>query len=569
MAQQFARALALATLFTIATTLAIGPRPVGQPSWDPKNAMGDFPEARPGNNPSTFATMVSSVPSGPNAAVPSHAFDQGTPPDRTPPFQAQSNPIGTPPPGAFTPPSATATGFPTSSPAVYPSSVPYFAVPVNDTDVGGFPHPRPSMRPDSIPPFAHPENATGTGWFLPSRPENGTGVGRFPPPRPTNGSSVGWFPPSRPVNDTGSWFPPSRPNGTDGGWFPPSRPVNGSGGDWFPPSRPANATGWFHGSRPADATGHPTSYPSLYQRSIPPFPMPNATATAPFNSTMSGLPLCSGPPATYTVAHMDRVDKIAARFNVSVEALESANSGKVLYWDLLPSGMQLEIPQAACSRYRPTGTGASLPTPTMNSMVVPTPSTPAFGPQSPPGGPLLVTGGLAVTAFDRGAGKTTPEVSYTTFKGDGSPTDGWPAMADWLSWDSAWDNVKNYIGKRCSPDITPNSDDDTQQLATFVLSTSADAQIDPRFYLALVMQASNGCVKGPQIDNAQLVTSLNEAGAASHADPAQAYYHAARMYESGADGMSSPAASCYASDIANRLNGWSNGSTGRSPCTSE
>ena len=77
------------------------------------------------------------------------------------------------------------------------------------------------------------------------------------------------------------------------------------------------------------------------------------------------------------------------------------------------------------------------------------------------------------------------------------------------------------------------------------------------------------------VDGVTLVKALNQAAEVPNCEPAQAYYRAARFYNSGPESLpaeangdlgSKGATRCYASDIANRLIGWSNGKIGHSPC---
>jgi hypothetical protein len=219
---------------------------------------------------------------------------------------------------------------------------------------------------------------------------------------------------------------------------------------------------------------------------------------------------------------------------------------------------------------------------------------------------------------------STPEVMYTEYDGDGSAAQGWPAMSDWLSFNARWENVKNYIGKRCGDGVLPNTDSESTDLKISILTVASDSYVDPRFVLAAVMQESNGCIRvqtasddtpnpgllqsfngkgtcnhngtfdtpcptavinrmiidwvAAPIDGVTIVGALNQAAEMAGVEPAQAYYRAARFYNSGLESLPpeanddlgsniTAATRCYASDIANRLLGWSNGSTGRSPCT--
>lgn len=159
-----------------------------------------------------------------------------------------------------------------------------------------------------------------------------------------------------------------------------------------------------------------------------------------------------------------------------------------------------------------------------------------------------------------------------------------------------------------------DSEDEINDIKNAIQSVSTSSGVDARFILAIVMQESTGCVRVGGTNNgvfnpglmqshngkgtcnsgtpvspcpADEITQMIEDGTTGTADGpglkqliAQAisqygadgateYYRAARMYNSGSlasDGNlgQGGATACYASDIANRLLGWS---TGTSSCT--
>jgi hypothetical protein len=159
-----------------------------------------------------------------------------------------------------------------------------------------------------------------------------------------------------------------------------------------------------------------------------------------------------------------------------------------------------------------------------------------------------------------------------------------------------------------------DSDDEINSINNAIQSVSASSGVDARFILAIVMQESTGCVRvggtNNGVYNPGLMQSHNGQGTCNTgtpvspcpsdeitqmikdgttgtadgdgleqlleqavskygADGATEYYIAARMYNSGsvaADGNlgQGGATACYASDIANRLLGWS---TGTSSCS--
>ncbi|EXJ93839.1 hypothetical protein A1O1_02232 [Capronia coronata CBS 617.96] len=385
-----------------------------------------------------------------------------------------------------------------------------------------------------------------------------------------------------------------------------------------------------------------------------------ATAPAATATTMTGK--------AYTVVAGDTAWNIAARFGVSLEALEAANPDKVANWDLLQIGFTLNIPsptvatppsmattttsgivpaptlQYPPSTYstptlpQPTPTSASVWTvssgdtgngiasgvsvpfsdiSTANPTVVWTQLTPGQTIIIPPAptGLSQVTGAAAVHDVDTTEGVLTPKDTYTFYSGDGSSAAGWPQVSDWLAFDAMFDHLKPYMGQNCISNVPGNSPDETEQVRDAVLSVANQTYMDPRFMLAVVMQESNGCVRvvttvggnsnpglmqsfkgkgscnlGGQVlspcpgnvihqmivdgtaapvDGITLVKALNQATSLGVADLAQAFYRAARLYNSGASSLptngdlgGAPGATlCYSSDIANRLMGWFDGPT--------
>ncbi|KAH0499811.1 hypothetical protein TgHK011_006977 [Trichoderma gracile] len=194
---------------------------------------------------------------------------------------------------------------------------------------------------------------------------------------------------------------------------------------------------------------------------------------------------------------------------------------------------------------------------------------------------------------------------YTYYQGDGSTAAGWPSQDDWGSWDDLWKANVPLMQKSCGWNgwVGDDSESEIQDMGTAIQSVSKAAEIDPRFILAIVMQESKGCVRVPTTNNGVtnpglmqshngagscfglnpcpsstinlmisdgvsgtkegpgLQSLLSEAKQKTHNNGSQAYYAAARLYNSGSadfsdldKGLGSTA--CYASDIANRLTGW-------------
>ncbi|KAL2423867.1 hypothetical protein ABEF95_008819 [Exophiala dermatitidis] len=307
--------------------------------------------------------------------------------------------------------------------------------------------------------------------------------------------------------------------------------------------------------------------PSLSTPYVSPSPYPSQTLSQPASSTIASL---------WTVASGDTGYGIASSANVAFSDISTANPTVV--WTELSTGQVLTIPAA------PTGLSE-------------------------------VVGAAAVRALHLDEGATTPKNNYTFYAGDGSPAHGWPAVIDWLSFDALFDNLKPYIGQNCVGNVPGNSPAETEQLRDAILDVANQTYVDPRFIMAVVMQESNGCVRvvttaggnsnpglmqsykgkgtcnvGGQlmspcpgnvihqmivdgtaapVDDITLVKALNQAVGGGVSDVAQAYYRAARLYNSGTSSMpangdlgGAPGATlCYSSDIANRLMGWVTGPT--------
>ncbi|KAF2773748.1 hypothetical protein EJ03DRAFT_286022, partial [Teratosphaeria nubilosa] len=187
------------------------------------------------------------------------------------------------------------------------------------------------------------------------------------------------------------------------------------------------------------------------------------------------------------------------------------------------------------------------------------------------------------------------------YSGDGSTGDDWPAMSSWLSFESLWAANKATFSASCTQfDTESNSEAENASLKSAIQSISNSTCVDQRLILAIVMQESQGCVRvwttKYSVENPGLMQShagtgscntgistvsiqqmihdgvagtssgdglqqLHTSSGGSSAG-AQAYYKAARKYNSGSiasDGnLSSPdsvATVCYVADVTNRLMG--------------
>ncbi|GKZ87356.1 hypothetical protein AnigIFM59636_003775 [Aspergillus niger] len=229
---------------------------------------------------------------------------------------------------------------------------------------------------------------------------------------------------------------------------------------------------------------------------------------------------------------------------------------------------------------------------------------------------VVTVSALAVSSVNDSVGKSSGSNSYKKYTGDGSTADGWPAKSDWLSFDAMWEaNKDSIIAKSCSNNGwgQDNSATETANIKSAIEKVAKESKVDHRFILAVVLQESKGCVRVPTTANgvgnpglmqshqgtgtcagkstcsdSEIVQMIRDGaigtsasggdGLASLLDLAgrtgvAAYYRAARLYNSGINSLKSTtnldlasgATSCYASDIANRLTGWT---TATSSCSS-
>ncbi|QSZ29393.1 hypothetical protein DSL72_003907 [Monilinia vaccinii-corymbosi] len=194
--------------------------------------------------------------------------------------------------------------------------------------------------------------------------------------------------------------------------------------------------------------------------------------------------------------------------------------------------------------------------------------------------------------------------AYHVFTGDGHH---WPGKSAWASFDTMWANSQPVMAVSCTQfGQANNAPTEVECIRNAIIETGASSGVDPRFILAIVMQESGGCVRAPTtigsypnpglMQDHNGVHSCNNGGAVQNpcsADTiagmihegtrgtasgdglqqlleqvgethtAHSAYIAARMYNSGSyargTDLSAPewGTSCYVSDVANRLLGWS------------
>ncbi|OAA44436.1 Lysozyme-like domain protein [Cordyceps fumosorosea ARSEF 2679] len=206
---------------------------------------------------------------------------------------------------------------------------------------------------------------------------------------------------------------------------------------------------------------------------------------------------------------------------------------------------------------------------------------------------------------EQGSGDAESGDYIKTFFGNGEPSSGWPELAQWVSFDTMWaTNLKKVIFQSCPAGQT-NSASESADVKSAIKNVAESSGVDERFILAVALQESGCCVRAPttigSVSNPGIMQSHDGThscykkercprdiiqgmiadgvtGTPSGDGLAQIlgkvggsgvsrYYKAARMYNSGsidASGLLEEGGSthCYASDIANRLIGWSQGSTG-------
>ena len=195
--------------------------------------------------------------------------------------------------------------------------------------------------------------------------------------------------------------------------------------------------------------------------------------------------------------------------------------------------------------------------------------------------------------------------AYTYYRGDGSPGAGWPSQDGWYSYDALWGANVPLMRQSCGWNGwgADNSEQEINDINSAIHQLSGETGIDARFILAIVMQESKGCVRAPTTNNGVvnpgLMQSHNGSGSCAGVNPcpagtivqmirdgtagtpfgdglqqvfattsgalgdrgSRAVYAAARKYNSGSVdyndlGVGFGSTNCYASDVANRLTGW-------------
>jgi hypothetical protein len=217
------------------------------------------------------------------------------------------------------------------------------------------------------------------------------------------------------------------------------------------------------------------------------------------------------------------------------------------------------------------------------------------------GAPLL-------TASPKHARSLVERAAFKTFGGDGTPAQGWPQESEWVSFEDAWNaNVATTLQSCTQFGMENNSQEESDNIKKAIQEVSAESGVKAEFILAIVMQESKGCVRAPTtnygFDNPGLMqsfqgtSSCNPSGQGvvpcpydqikgmiadgaglngevglkwgiqqAGSQDVDKYYKASRIYNSGSiapDGNLNGgiATHCYATDVANRLIGWTDAET--------
>lgn len=212
-------------------------------------------------------------------------------------------------------------------------------------------------------------------------------------------------------------------------------------------------------------------------------------------------------------------------------------------------------------------------------------------------------GAPLMTANTKQARSLVERAAFKVFGGDGTPAQGWPQESEWKSFEDAWNaNVATTLMSCTQFGMENNSQEESDNIKKAIQEVSGESGVKAEFILAIVMQESKGCVRAPTtnygFDNPGLMQSFqgkhscNPSGAGvvpcpydqikgmiadgaglngevglkwgiqqAGSQDVDKYYKASRIYNSGsiaADGNLNGgiATHCYATDVANRLLGW-------------
>ncbi|KAK3686775.1 hypothetical protein LTR37_019490 [Vermiconidia calcicola] len=271
-----------------------------------------------------------------------------------------------------------------------------------------------------------------------------------------------------------------------------------------------------------------------------------------------------------------------------------------------PSGPPAHSPPASPPQSYAPAPSSAAPIP---SAAAPAPSSAAPAPYSAAPAPSSAAAAPSSYPSSSPGGSGAGFSGYKMYSGSGSPSQGWPDLNQWMDFESAWTASLPNMKASCAQwGVPDNSEQEISQIKSAIQSTAAASGMDDRFILAVMMQESNGCVRvhttNNGVVNPGLFQSHNGGGSCNNGNVmnpcpkqqidlmvqdgvmgtaagdglkqtfqqcpstgAQAYFQAAVIYNSGNlpqnldDNTATP---CYASDVANRLMGWTSGA---SSCT--
>jgi len=216
----------------------------------------------------------------------------------------------------------------------------------------------------------------------------------------------------------------------------------------------------------------------------------------------------------------------------------------------------------------------------------------------------VVTGNAATTSVNDADGDGAGADQYILHTGDGAF--GYPDIEQWVNFDDMFNANSVAMGESCENNGWGANDsaDEIADIRAAIESVAAATLVDHRFILAIIMQESEGCVRVPTTNGGVvnpglmqdhdgsnscagvdpcpastitgmvsdgtagtasgdgLANCINEAQSEFGVTGAQAFYYAARIYNSGSVpdpsdlGDAGGATPCYVSDVANRLTGW-------------
>ncbi|KAK5165571.1 uncharacterized protein LTR77_009100 [Saxophila tyrrhenica] len=282
-------------------------------------------------------------------------------------------------------------------------------------------------------------------------------------------------------------------------------------------------------------------------------------------------------------------------------------------------GASSAAPASSSEAPAPSGYSAPSSAPAAPSSAAPAPST--YAPVPPASSPAESAPASSAAPAPSTYAAPSPSASssppsngggfsgYKMYTGNGSPSAGWPSEDSWMDFESAWSASLPNMQASCAQwNVPNNTPQEISEIKSAILSAAKQYGVDERFVLAVMMQESNGCVRVhttnngvvnpglfqshdgsgscnngqvmnpcPQSQIQQMVNDgvggtpagdgLKQTMAQTGNTGCQAYFGAAVIYNSGNlpenldDNTATP---CYASDVANRLMGWTSGA---SECT--